>query len=624
MDTARFNRPATSVAIALGLYFLLMIVIEKIGIDQYFADLATLIFAGGLILIPSFSGGAIRSNKFFFANRDVSSNLNAFAITSNALLPFFVIGSGYYFFNLPSTFVLLSVSILISLAIFSLLLARPFRQSGATSTANYLTNRFQSPAVARAMAIVNFVAGSLLFLAGLKAASQVGTWFFSVSELQIAIWVCCLIVIVTCLGGVASLSYQGAIATICFLIALNIPLALEAFDQTSIPVGLVSFITSALSPVLEIETQLRQEGYQLIEQSVPNNSVIANWTSQNWHIAAILIALGMVASPNLLQQFSTNRFPERSSNSGQKSVLVFALISLSIFALLAFLKLSIYEDLLGLTTFEVRQQAPYLIGIENSPKQLANGLISICGEFARTHQSLLDACGGDPNHVITLNEVQIDSGLLLAASAFLMDYPYALTGFLGISIMMIIIAFCASVMMSISSNFTSAYFTSRKQNLASAEIFLTRFTILLFTIALFFVFRFFTFDSTLIALFGFGIYAACLLPSLIAAFYFKNTSIVGSVLSICVGFLLTIGAFILSQYGVDFTPNTGDELSTFSIGGISIEPVLVGILVLPISSLVLILFSLRKAQNDAEETSDFNKAIFSYDAEQVTISRNRF
>lgn len=627
MSDSAFYRQTVFFLISLGIYFLLMVVIERIGVDQLIANHITAFYAILLIAIPTIKGGAIRSSKFFFAERKVTSGIVAIATASIVALPFMTTFSGYFFYKSPALIALFSTTVCVAVALFSLLIARPFRQSGATSLANFQIGRFKSTVVARLASLVHLVAGVLLLIAGIKIATNIGSWFFAIHPTIMSLILFGLIFFVASFGGIASLTRQSAIAMICLLIAINIPLALESFSQSGFPAGFISFVTSAMVPFFEIENQLREEEYKLLDYAMTSTSNSANWSNLNWNIAAVLTALGTLATPSLMQQFTMPYSSERASNSGQKTVLVVGGLFLSIFALMAFLKLSLYETLLGLSTFEIRQEAIVLYkNVASSTAEYVDGLVAVCGDYVNSHADLIAACGGSPSKVLTLSEIQLNGDLILAGSGMLMGYPYAVTGFLVIAILLTIIAFCSATILSISTNLISAYFSSQKQHLASAEMFLSRFTILLVGIATYFLGPLISVDPVKLIIFSFGIYTASLLPSLIATFYDRAVNDLSLVLSICVGFILTLGVWALGYLGIDLDASTADQVNIFQFEKIQIDPMLNAIYILPISALVLLTFRLIGKRETAEENGEKNfiDNVFDDSDEKVLIRKNRF
>lgn len=620
MSQPNFKWQTGAFFVSLFLFLSTLIVIDKLGISDVYAKAATIFYGALLILLPIYNGAAIRSAKFFFSDRSLSSGINALALLPCVALPFIVVFGGYFFLVKTELLVLFSIAGSAAIALFTLLIARPFRQSGATSLANFQINRFGTHHVARLSSIVHLIAGACLLIASIHIVSQLISWHFAITPFFANLIACIAIIITACFGGVASTARQAALAAFCLLIALNIPIAFESYEQTGFPAGILSFSSNAFSRYLEIETQLIEGNFEILKNSVSFISPTKEWTNSSWILASLILVFGIFSSPVLLQQFSMSTSPERASNAGQKALLLFGFLILSIFALLSFLKLSLYQTLLGISSGEVRQDAVFLyqsIGgyLDKTP------LVTICEKFVKTPQDVIAACGGDPNYVVSLSEINFNGQFLLAASSNLMSHPAAFHAFLVLALCIFIIAYCAHTVLSVALNLVSAFFSTTKNHLASSEMFLTRLTVVICFIVLFQISLLNQFDPVQLILFGLGMYVACLLPVLISMFYWKKTSSISSICSISIGLIASLTMFILANFGSDFKLGTGDELN-ITLLGMHIEASLSPILILPISALVHIFCNLVWPAKAESDQLNFVDKIFDED-ENVTIARNR-
>lgn len=596
--------------ISVVLFLSILFIMEKTGVPRTYAIILTAFYTVMLSVISIVRGATTAKEKFFFSNRSVSANLNAFAITASVAFPLLLINGVALFFAKPNIFVIFSVSVVIGMALVTLIIARPLRQSGAANLSNFFETRYKAKHLPMLLSVINLIGAGILFVICVQSGAILAAWFFNIHN-SVALLVIILIAIMAAsFGGLASTTRQAGVAIICVIFAINIPLVLIALNTSSFPIGHLSFGSSALEPGFEIERQLKSAELSSLASTVIGLPKIVNWTNAQNYLAAICVALGIVAMPTISQQFSAARITDRASIAGERSLIIFGLLALSIFALAAFAKISFYGSILGLTSGEAGIEMPYLFEWGNR----AQGVVSVCQQIPITTEQLIEACNNDPDYVIQFSDININGPFLLATIGSLMDLPFAITAFIVVALLLVLVSIASSNLFSLASNLTNAFYSQNRAHTTSLEIVLTRLVILFVGLGAGFYFSTISLDFTALFITAMGLFAASLLPSIMGAFLWTKTTALAATASIISGAVSFIIHWIISSGAIG-----EDYVDLFGL-----PPELSAIIALPVSSLVLIALTFYGLSNDnSNDIVLFEKTNYQ-DEDEVTIVKNRF
>lgn len=604
-------------AISVALFLSLLVIMERIGVPRLYAFFLTAFYGITLSIIAVIRGATTSKEKFFFSDRAISANLNAFAISASVAFPVLILNGAALFFAKPSIFVLFSLSVIIGLALITLIISRPLRQSGASNLSNFFKFRFKSKFLPKLLSIINLIGGGLLFVIAIHSAANLASWFFAVSN-HVSLFVIIILTLMAAgFGGISSITRQSGIAIICILAAINIPLMLAAVEISSFPIGQLSFGSAALDPSFELDEQLAAVDLPALSSTLTGLSQVLNWSNANLILTAICITLGIVAMPAASQQFTTARITERAATAGERSLLVFGLLTLSIFALAAFAKISFYESILGLTTEEAGIEMPFLF--EWGSRLPA--VVSVCEQIASAPEHLVQSCNNDPNYAIQLSDLKINSGLLLATIGSFMGYPFALTAFIVVALLLVLVSIASANLFAISSNLVNAFYSQNLSHITSFEMVLTRLIIVFVGIGAGLYFTSFSIDYTKLFIGVLGFYASSLLPSIVGGFLWKKTTSAAAIASIMSGSITFVSYWI---YAGDLFVITSNPLKAVPYDMFDLPAELSAVIALPVSIAVLIAVSvIGKKIIPLNEANSFANNIFE-DNDAVTIVKNRF
>lgn len=596
--------------ISVFLFLSILFIMEKTSVPRDYAVILTAFYTIMLSVIAILRGATTTKEKFFFSNRSVSANLNAFAITASVAFPLLLINGVALFFAKPNIFIMFSASVVIGMALVTLIVGRPLRQSGAANLSNYFEARYKTKYLPKLFSAVNLIGGGILFVISVQSAAILASWFFNINNAAALLVVILIAIMAASFGGLSSTTRQAGVAIICVLFAINIPLVLIAFNTSSFPIGHLSFGGAALEPGFEIERQLKVAELSSLASTVIGLPKIVDWTNAQNYLAAICVALGIVAMPTISQQFSAARITDRASVAGERSLIIFGLLTLSIFALAAFAKVSLYGSILGLTSAEAGTDMPYLF--EWSDR--AYGVISVCQQVPTTTQQLIEACNNNPNYVIQFSDIKINGPFLLATIGSLLNFPFAITAFIVVALLLVLVSIASSNLFSLASNLVNAFYSQNRAHTTSLEIVLTRLVILFVGAGAGFYFSTLSLDFTALFITAMGFFAASLLPSIIGAFLWNKTTGLAATASIVFGVVVFVIHWIFSS----------GTLGSDYINFLGLPPELSAIVALPISTIVLVAFTLyENSKEPAINSASFEKSIYQ-DDDEVAIIKNRF
>lgn len=549
-------RGGAGLLVGATLYLLVLFVLEKTGVPRQYAigiSAAALVIAW---LLPSLAAGTTRADKFALADRAISANINAMAITTAVMLPLFSVFGASIYFEAPEFLVLLAGAMTTGVALSALLVSRKLRASEYADFCALFMDRYRRKIPATIAGLGVAFAATLLLIAAMTAGATLLGWFFAL-RFPVALTLFAGAVGFTAMiGGLAAVSRLAALAMICFIVALNLPLLLHSLETAGLPIGHLTFGYGAVEPVATLESQLRSVDFPLLDAAIEPASAVFEWGPGRQIAAALLVALALAVLPQIGQQYAAATAPERASDGAMKAILTVGFTALSLVALAAYTRLGIYETLLGLSPAEAGIGAPFLY--EWSAREPA--LVQLCGNVAATFDQLATICG-DGGALLSLDRLRLESRLLLAAAPDLSGLPFALTGFMTLSILLLTAAFSAMSALAVANHLAGAGRALMSEKERSGRLFGTRLLILLAAVLAGTAGWLWRPDAASLTLFALALLAATLLPALVSALYWRKASAGAAVLAMVTGFAVTLVYYVLGRIGVNFKPGDGDELS---------------------------------------------------------------
>jgi hypothetical protein len=602
MTSQMLFRNSAFLLLSVFVFLLVVYTMEKTGVPRSYAVGLSAVFGLAFWLVPVMRGATTSDSLFLLANSGNGVVVSSLAIMVSAMLPVVLADGGVLFFANPSFLVMLGLAIVTGICLSGLLISRKMQEGNAADLCEQLLADHTSPLAVRCMAVVIGFSGIGLMTCGLAAGSLVAGWFFNIGPMSAMIVFGAIVVLAGNIGGQHSSTRLAAVAGILLILAINLPLLGQSMTQSDFLLGHFSFGNYALAPTWDLEDQLRSLAIPEIAVRLGDVSTINAWGAELQIAAAFFVALGLVVSPTLTQQYATSSTPETASQAAGRAILLAGLTAVSLVAFLAFAKLGVYQSILGTSLSEARNSASFLYnwGDHDIP------LVLLCDQAINSKNALLAACGGDADYIVNLEDIELNRHLLTIAAPEFSAMPFAFTAFLAISVLLTICSFTTMTALSTTSNLVTAYYTTLPGKVASGRIFVMRFLLLALVILGGLYLLNSQIDPLKITVFSLSIITASLLPAVIASFHFNIHSSVVLGWSVAAGFAATILYYVLAKIGVDIVADSGDELALPFPGIDAVPPELgalfglpVGVVVLLVAQLIVRIYHEPGAETDA-------------------------
>ena len=555
-DEERKPWPVLAFLAACILLLLAGYTMEKVGVPRAYVIALTAAFTLVLWTTASFAAGTTRASKFFTADHAMRSGLAATALAGCLLFPFIIMQAGGFAALAPGFLVMLGAAAVCGIALSVLLVGSRFRASGLSDPCELIFRQYGSRLPAQTLALILAIAGVLLIMPGLEAASYLAAWYFNLTRETAIILVVLMAALTAGLGGVFSAARLSNVAVVTFLLAVNLLLFAMAVKGEGIPIGQLSFGSAALEPLWDLEDQLKSLQFNRLSEIMTGISPFLT-QAPGVHLATgIVILLAVAAYPPMMQFYAASSSMARAGDAGTKAILIAGFAVASIVALLIYAGYGFYETLLGLSVSEARIETPVLFSWSGR----GTDLITVCGAAVGSAEELLTVCPEGADHILSSSDLSVDGLLFLAAAADFNGYPLALTGLMTASAILLLTAFCASTALAMASNFTGAFYMPQLKVTGSNRVFWSRIVIagLVAVSALGVHWRWANPETSF--LLGMSIIASTALPAMIAAFYLPRLGFPAVTSAIGTGFAACILYFVLSTAGIDFIPANGDEV----------------------------------------------------------------
>ncbi len=577
-------RNGFSLFVAVSLFELVLFTLEKTGVPRIYSIALSAVCGVVLWAYCVFKGSTTSPSKFFFADNSARSTINALAMTACVGFPLILSEGGGLYFSNPTLLVVLIIGISLGLAGSGLLISRHFQNTGAGDITQFLIESYASSVIGRTIAAIVMGAAILLSLCGLAAAAQTTSWFFNISLFASTITCGVAIMATGMLGGASSNLRLAAIAATLIIVSLTLPLVYHSISTVGFPIGQITFGRGALSDNWELEAQLTSLGIPTLGEVLMPASPLLSLSGGQAVCAGLVIAAGVTFYPALVQQYNVTPSQDFASRSAGKAIVFSAFAGLSLIALLSYTQFEFYELSLGLPVSEARLSVPFMY----SWGSRAIDLVTFCGQALENDRQLLSACIDKADHVISVQDFTLNGALVLAASPDIAALPFSFTALLSSSIILLMISFSSTVLLSGANNLSSAIYAKQPEKVASARIFLNRFIILVGGGGVMALAYNRHFDSVSIFVLTMSILASTIAPAMIASLRLTKLNSVWCLSAIAAGFAVSVLYFVLAKYGVDLIAGTNDEIRIILPGMDSpVIPELSAIYALPLALFIL-------------------------------------
>ncbi len=576
-------------------YLLIANILGKIGLDQAGLFGMVTIIPVIVFLVTAFgtrisgSWGSQDLALFTRAGGNINAWSNALAGTAEWFSLYLIIGiiSALSATNHDASAILTGA--FCGFAFMAILIFPKLPQQGPLTLARIITSRlhysnFATHLLRFSIAIIVILCAMAFLVGQIKAGSDVIVLYFPMSRTWASILLLAPVVITLLSGGMRSLTIANMLLVWLIGAAILLPVIWLSFHITGNPVPQLSYGNGALQPIMQLEEQLAQ----ISSSDLDNEFELGNFgrfsSFSSFFATVVSMMAGTLALPLLYSRISCSTgVAIRLRSIGWMLILIALLVS-TLPAFVVFTKFEIYRDLVGLPVIRLENGMDWLMNWANIDE---GKLALICGKPAFDLQSIIAACGNDPEYVLMPSDLQINPIVTLLGSSEVTEMPsvFSAVSFAGLLSASATTAGIA-MMVVINSASEDLIFSDKKISTAKSDVeaanlnsdplstsqhtspatpvarrlFVSRIMLIVLWAGGVWLADVTPLPVTDISLWAFSLAAGTISPVLLLAIWWKPTTAFGALTGILPGFAASIYLMISIEYGSDWIAYNGDEL----------------------------------------------------------------
>lgn len=411
-----------------------------------------------------------------------------------------------------------------------------FRKSAAFGVADFLGLRFDSRAVRIAAAAVVLLTLFAALAAALATGAFVTALMVGISEGAALAIIVAVVLASTVLGGMRAITLTAIVQYIVLAIAFLVPVAIASMLVFRFPIPQLTF-GLALDEAARLETVRGVLGAPLAGIFLP----LGNPGAGGLIAIVLAIAAGVMALPHLIVRIATVPSVDDARRTNSWTLFFVLVVGVTAPAYAAFANLAVLRDVVG-------------SGLEMLPAWVYAwgnlGLVSICGDDARSVVAVIEACRAAPGFTgnLAAGDISISRDALVLATPEILDLPYVVSALISIGAIAATVSTANAVAFTMASAVGHDFYGGVINIRASAgrQLIITRLALVGIVAAAAWLAMARPDDAYGFALAALSLSAGGLLPALLLSVWWKRTTANGALVGITVGFLVT--AVIVIEY----------------------------------------------------------------------------
>jgi cation/acetate symporter len=425
---------------------------------------------------------------------------------------------------------------------------------------------------------------SMIFLVTqVEAGSHIITLYFPINRNWAGILLLTPVIITLVSGGMRSLTMANMLLIWLIGAAILVPLIWLSIDITGNPIPQLSFGNGALQPILQLEEQLVQLNSEELGEEFEQGNFIQIAGFANFFASVICIMAATSMMPQLYSRIScSSGISTRIRTTGWMMLFIALLIS-ALPAFVIFTKFEIYHDLIGLPLIRLENEIGWLLNWANTD----NGQLAlVCGRPAVDLQTIIVACGNDPEYVLIPSDLKISPLVSLLGASEITDMPAIISalsfaGLLSASTttaaisMMVIVNSVNEFLFVIKGESTDKHFDYATTDPASStpgipvakqsttpiarHLFVSRLMLLAIAAGSIWLAGIIAIPITNLFLWALLLLASTIFPVMILVLWWKYATELGVLMGIICAISASIYLIISIEYGADWIFQNGDE-----------------------------------------------------------------
>ncbi len=458
---------------------------------------------------------------------------------------------------------------------------------------------------------------SMAFLvAQVEAGSHIISLYFPINSNWAGVLLLTPVTIAVVSGGMRSLTVANMLLIWLIGAAVLVPLIWLSIDITGNPIPQLSFGNGALQPILQLEEQLVQINSEELGEEFEQGNFAQITGFANFIASMICVMAATSVMPQLYSRIScSSGISTRIRTTGWMMLFIAFLVS-ALPAFVIFMKFEIYHDLIGLPLLRLENEIDWLLNWAN----IDNGQLAlVCGQPAVDLQSIILACGNDPEYILTPSDLEINPLVALLGASEISGMPVIISaisfaGLLSAStttaavLMMVIVNSVNEFLFVIKGETTDRHFDHAPNDSTSTSpefpiieqsttpiarhLFVSRLMLLAIAAGSIWLAGIIAIPITNLYLWALLLLASTIFPVMILVLWWKYTTELGALMGTIGAISTSIYVIISIEYGADWIFQNGDEqLWTIPFSNESLKLLNSAIMIIPVTVCIVVVTS---------------------------------
>lgn len=402
-------------------FIVLLGILEAVGVRD---DILGFLFVGFTLVIYAAIGilsRTMRVSEFYVAGRQVPAFYNGMATAADWM-------SSASFLAMAGTLYLLGYDGLAFLlgwtggyVLVAVLIAPYLRKFGAYSVPDFLAARFGGN-FARLLGIIVLLAASFLYaVAQMRGIGLIAERFLHIPYTYAVFVGMAGILFCTILGGMRAVTWTQVAQYIVLIVAYLTPVVMMSNTMTGVPIPQLMY-GEALQQIAALEREMLANGLADPDALIPHLTPYATTDPVNFFALIFCLMVGTASLPHVLMRYFTTPSVREARKSVGWSLLFVFILFFTAPAYAAFVKLEIYQSIIG-QSFGNLPDWVYVWG--------GHEKVKICNEAARSFEAVTAACQAAGTDIVRLADFWIAEDVVVIATPEIAGLPFVITGLVG-------------------------------------------------------------------------------------------------------------------------------------------------------------------------------------------------
>jgi cation/acetate symporter len=523
-----------------ALFVVIIAILEQLGVPD---RILGYLFVGLTIGVYAYIGIISRTQavaEYYVAGRRVPALYNGMATGSDWMSAASFIGMAGSLYALGYGGLAFIVGWTGGYMLVAILLAPYLRKFGQYTVPDFLGARFGGNA-ARLMGVIVLITASFVYVVAQIVGVGIITQRFLDVSFGVAVFVGLAgILVCSMLGGMRAVTWTQVAQYIVLIIAYLIPAFLMSAKMTGVPLPQLMYGV-ALERIEGLEAGFRAAGMTPppgvtgwhTAPFVDARGAFSMQAAVNWFALVFCLMVGTAALPHILMRYFTTPSVREARQSVAWSLFFIFLLYFTAPAYAAFAKLEIYQNLIGQP-------------IAALPEWIRNW--QIISPYGVPWINIVDV---NRDGILQWNEFRIHADVVVLATPEIAGLPYVIAGLVAAGGLAAALSTADGLLLALANALShDVYYKMIDRNAPTARrLVISRTLLIIVALAAAWTAGNAGADILFLVAWAFSIAAAGLFAALVMGVWYKKTTNTAAVVGMAVGYVLTFGYLIWSEWG---------------------------------------------------------------------------